>query len=133
MMDLESVSAADLMRRLAAACGQARLKECLNRALRGPKLLAVDEFGNLPFGRAEANLFFNVVAKRYERGSMVLTSNLPFTQWARPLADGRSLTAPMLGRLLHHAPIQEINGERYRPKDKRKAGQTASRRASPAG
>ena len=51
-------------------------------AILGPKLLVVDEIGYLPFGRDEANLFFNVVAKRYERGSMVLTSNLPFTQWA---------------------------------------------------
>lgn len=86
----------------------------------------------LPFGREEANLFFNVVAKRYERGSMVLTSNLPFTQWASAFADDRTLTAAMLDRLLHHAHIVQISGESYRLKDKRKAGQTA-RRASSAG
>jgi DNA replication protein DnaC len=44
-----------------------------------PKLIVIDEIGYLPFGREEANLFFNVVANRYERGSIVLTSNLPFT------------------------------------------------------
>jgi DNA replication protein DnaC len=74
------ISAADLMLQLAAAKSQGRLKEYFNRAVLGPKLLVVDEIGYLPFGREEATLFFNVVAKRYERGSMVLTSNLPFTQ-----------------------------------------------------
>jgi DNA replication protein DnaC len=73
------ISAADLMLQLAAAKAQGRLKEYFNRAVLGPKLLIVDEIGYLPFGREEANLFFNVVAKRYERASMVLTSNLPFT------------------------------------------------------
>lgn len=53
------------------------------------------------------NLFFNVVAKRYERGSMVLTSNLPFTQWASAFADDQTLTAAMLDRLLHHAHIAD--------------------------
>jgi DNA replication protein DnaC len=87
----------------------------------------VDEIGYLPFGRDEANLFFNVVAKRYERGSMVLTSNLPFTQWHSAFADDQTLTAAMLDRLLHHAHIVQISGESYRLKDKRKAGQTARR------
>ncbi|MCD0244281.1 IS21-like element ISXci1 family helper ATPase IstB, partial [Xanthomonas melonis] len=69
-----------------------------NRAVLGPKLLVIDEIGYLPFGRDEANLFFNVVAKRYERGSMVLTSNLPFTQWHSAFADDQTLTAAMLDR-----------------------------------
>jgi len=72
--------------------------------------------------QTEANLFFNVVAKRYERGSMVLTNNLPFTQWASALADDQTLTAALLDRLLHHAHIVQIAGESYRLKDKRKAG-----------
>jgi len=67
----------------------------------GPKLLVLDELGYLPFGRDEANLFFNVVAKRYERRSMVLTSNFAFTQWASAYADDQTLTAAMLDRLLH--------------------------------
>ena len=125
------ITAADLMLQLAAARSQGRLKEYFNRAVLGPKLLVVDEIGYLPFGREEANLFFNVVAKRYERGSMVLTSNLPFTQWASAFADDQTLTAAMLDRLLHHAHIVQISGESYRLKDKRKAGQTA-RRMSPA-
>jgi len=123
------ISAADLMLQLAAAKSQGRLKEYFNRAVLGPKLLIVDEIGYLPFGREEANLFFNVVAKRYERASMVLTSNLPFTQWAGAFADDQTLTAAMLDRLLHHAHIVQISGESYRLKDKRKAGQAARRTA----
>jgi DNA replication protein DnaC len=116
------LTAADLMIQLAAAKAQGRLKEYFNRAIVGPKLLIVDELGYLPFGRDEANLFFNVVARRYEHGSMILTSNLPFTQWATALADDQTLTAAMLDRLLHHAHIVQIGGESYRLKDKRKAG-----------
>ena len=118
------ITAADLMLQLATAHQQGRLKQYFNRAVLGPKLLVVDEIGYLPFGRDEANLFFNVVAKRYERGSMVLTSNLPFTQWASAFADDQTLTAAMLDRLLHHAHIVQISGDSYRLKDKRKAGAT---------
>jgi DNA replication protein DnaC len=124
------ITAADLMLQLATAKGQGRLKEYFNRAVLGPKLLVVDEIGYLPFGREEANLFFNVVAKRYERGSMVLTSNLPFTQWAGAFADDQTLTAAMLDRLLHHAHIVQITGESYRLKDKRRAGQMSKKVAT---
>lgn len=124
------LTAADLMLQLAAARAQGRLKEYFNRAVMGPKLLVIDEIGYLPFGREEANLFFNVVAKRYERGAIVLTSNLPFTQWASAFADDQTLTAAMLDRLLHHAHIVQISGESYRLRDKRKAGQTARRMAT---
>lgn len=117
------LTAADLMLQLSIAKSQGRLKEYFNRAILGPKLLIVDEIGYLPFGREEANLFFNVVAKRYEHGSMVLTSNLPFTQWATAFADDQTLTAAMLDRLLHHAHIVQITGDSYRLKDRRKAGQ----------
>ena len=126
------LAAADLMLQLAAARSQGRLRQYFARVVLGPKLLVIDEIGYLPFGREEANLFFNVVAKRYERGSMVLTSNLPFTQWAGAFADDQTLTAAMLDRLLHHAHIVQITGESYRLRDKRKAGQTA-RRATSAG
>ncbi len=121
------ITAADLMMQLAAARQQNRLREFFNRAVIGPRLLVIDEIGYLPFGREEANLFFNVVAKRYERSSIVLTSNLPFTHWATAFADDQTLTAAMLDRLLHHADIVQISGESYRLKDRRKAGQTGTR------
>lgn len=126
------ITAADLMLQLATAHHQGRLKEYFNRAVIGPRLLVIDEIGYLPFGREEANLFFNVVAKRYERGSMILTSNLPFTQWSGAFADDQTLTAAMLDRLLHHAHIVQISGESYRLKDKRKAGTTRTKTTATA-
>ena len=74
--------------------------------------------------------FFNVIAKRYEQASVVLTSDLPFTQWTSAFADDQTLTAAMLDRLLHHAHIVQITDESFRLEDKRKAGQ-AARRTTP--
>jgi len=121
-MKVKFITAADLMLQLGTAQRQGRLKEYFNRSVMGPSLLIVDEIGYLPFGRDEANLFFQVVAKRYEKGSMILSSNLPFSQWAGTFADDATLTAAMLDRLLHHAHIVSMTGESYRLKDKRKAG-----------
>jgi len=116
------ITAADLMIQLALAKAQGRITEYMNRAVIGPRLLVIDELGYLPFGREEANLFFHVIAKRYERTSTVVTSNLPFTQWATTLADDATLAAALLDRLLHHVHIVQINGESYRLKDRKKAG-----------
>jgi DNA replication protein DnaC len=121
------ITAADLMLQLATAKAQGRLQEYFNRAVIGPRLIAIDEIGFLPFGREEANLLFNVVAKRYERGSMILTSNLPFAQWATAFADDQTLTAALLDRLLHHGHIVQITGESYRLRDKRRAGTATGR------
>ena len=116
------ITAADLMLQLATAHNQGKLKTYLQRVVMMPKLLIIDEIGYLPFGREEANLFFNVVAKRYERGSTLLTSNLPFSQWAGAFANDTTLTAAMLDRLLHHCHVIQISGESYRLKDKKKIG-----------
>lgn len=116
------ITAADLMIQLALAKAQGRITEYMNRAVIGPRLLVIDELGYLPFGREEANLFFHVIAKRYERSSTIVTSNLPFTQWATTLADDATLAAALLDRLLHHVHIVQINGESYRLKDRKKAG-----------
>jgi len=67
-------------------------------------------------------LFFNVIAKRYEQGSFIVTSNLPFSQWSTAFADDQTLTAALLDRLLHHAHIAQISGNSYRLKDKKAAG-----------
>jgi DNA replication protein DnaC len=82
----------------------------------------LDEIGYPPFGREEATLFFNVIAKRYEQGSIIVTSNLPFSQWSTAFADDQTLTATLLDRLLHHAHIVQISGNSYRLKGKRAAG-----------
>ena len=84
--------------------------------------ISIDKIGYLPFGREEVNSFFNVAAKRYEKGSTLLKSNLPFSQWATAFADDATLTAAMLDRLLHHCHVVQVNGESYRLKDKRKVG-----------
>src|SRR5690606_12665672 len=75
------ISAADLVIALAAASRQDRLADFLKRNITNPRLLIIDEIGYLPLGREEVNLFFQVDAKRYEKGSMIVTSNLPFVQW----------------------------------------------------
>ena len=125
------VTAADLMLQLGAAKAQGRLKEYFNRAVLGPKLLIVDEIGYLPFGREEATLFFNVVAKRY-RASQHGSDKQPAVHAVGrgAFADDQTMTAAMLDRLLHHAHIVQISGESYRLKDKRKAGQAAKRVAT---
>ena len=66
--------------------------------------------------------FFQVIAKRYERGSVIITSNLPFTQWDTAFAGDATLTAAMLDRLLHHAHVAMVSGDSYRLKERRKAG-----------
>ncbi len=115
-------TAADLILMLETAQRQGRLKEVLHRAVGNPRLLIIDEIGYLPFGQAQANLFFQAIAKRYEKGSMILTSNLTFSSWDDAFAGDAVLTAAMLDRILHHASVVQISGESYRLKDKRRAG-----------
>lgn len=116
------ISAADLMLQLATAKRQNKLKAYMQRSILSPKLLIIDEIGYLPFGREEANLFFNVIAKRYEHGSIILTSNLSFGQWPTAFADDATLTAAMLDRLLHHSHVVQLSGESYRLREKRRSG-----------
>ena len=106
------VTAADLMLQLATAKKQGRLENYLKRSVLAPRVLIVDEIGYLPFGREEENLFFNAIAKRYEQGSIIVTSNLPFSQWSNAFADDTTLTAVLLDRLLHHSHIVQISGEK---------------------
>ena len=82
--------------------------------------------GYLPMSREQANLFFQVVARRYERGSLILTSNLTFGSWDSAFAGDSVLTAAMLARVLHHSTIVSINRESFRLKDRRKAGLLAA-------
>ncbi|WP_435273981.1 IS21-like element helper ATPase IstB (plasmid) [Psychrobium sp. nBUS_13] len=116
------ISAADLMLQLSSAQRQGKLKSYMQRSILAPRLLIIDEIGYLPFGRDEANLFFNVIAKRYEKGSLILTSNLPFGQWPSAFSDDATLTAAMLDRVLHHSHVLQLTGESYRLREKRKAG-----------
>jgi DNA replication protein DnaC len=107
---------------LEAAQRQGRYRQVMHRAVNAYRLLIIDEIGYLPMSREQANLFFQVVAQRYERGSMILTSNLTFGSWDSAFAGDGVLTVAMLDRILHHSIIVSINGESFRLKDKRKAG-----------
>lgn len=92
-----------------------------------PKLLVVDELGYLPFEKRSAHLFFQLVAKRYERGSLLITTNQAITQWGQVFGD-EVLAAAILDRLLHHSHTLLIQGESYRLKQKRKAGLLGARK-----
>lgn len=116
------ISAADLMLVLETAHRQGRYKEIMRRVINHARLLIIDEIGYLPMSREQANHFFQVIANRYEKGSIIATSNLPFGQWDNTFANDKVLTAAMLDRLLHHAHVIQCRGESYRLKDKFKAG-----------
>jgi DNA replication protein DnaC len=116
------ITAADLMLQLAAAQRQERYRQYLRAAIMSPRLLIIDELGYLPLIREQAHQLFQVVTKRYEVGSVILTSNLTFGQWDQTFASDTALTAALLDRLLHHAHVITIKGESYRLREKRKAG-----------
>jgi DNA replication protein DnaC len=116
------ISAADLMLHLESAQRQGRYKEVMKRSVMGPRLLIIDEIGYLPFSDTQANLFFQVIAKRYETGSVILTSNLSFGEWEQVFGGNTALTSAMLDRLLHHAHVIQMRGDSYRLKDKRRSG-----------
>lgn len=109
-----------MMTRLKRAREENRLDRTLKQ-LTYPKLLIVDEIGYLPLSRDEASLFFRLVNRRYERASMILTSNKSFADWGEVFGEQVIATA-ILDRLLHHATTINIKGESYRLKEKRRAG-----------
>jgi len=116
------MTAADLLLQLDTAQRQGRLKQTMQRSVNGPSLLIIDEIGYLPMTRDQANLFFQVIVKRYEKGSIILTSNLSFGQWDETFAGNTALTSAMLDRILHHSHVIQIKGDSYRLREKRKAG-----------
>jgi len=116
------VTAADLVMQLEKAQQRGQFDHFMRRSLLGPSILIIDEVGYLPLLGNQANLFFQVIAKRYEHGSIILTSNLSFGEWDTTFAANSALTAAMLDRLLHHAHVVQIKGDSYRLKDKKKAG-----------
>jgi len=114
------IHAADLVHQLGKAAQHGALDEALSIFAR-PHLLIVDELGYLPLERQAGHLVFHLIRKRYERGSLMLTSNQPIGAWGEMLADEVVATA-ILDRLLHHSHIVTIKGESYRLREKRRAG-----------
>jgi DNA replication protein DnaC len=109
-----------LMGRLRRAQQENRLERQMQQLVY-PKVLLIDEIGYLPLTRDEASLFFRLITRRYERASLVLTSNKSFVDWGEIFGD-QVLATAILDRLLHHATTLNIKGESYRLKEKRKAG-----------
>ena len=113
-------TAAAMIASLIKASGEGRLEERL-KFYTVPRLLIIDEIGYLPIDRQGANLFFQLISRRYEKGPMILTSNQSFGAWAEVFGD-RIIATAILDRVLHHAITVNIRGNSYRLKDKLKAG-----------
>jgi DNA replication protein DnaC len=109
-----------LMTRLVKAFHENRLERSLQQLVY-PKVLIIDEIGYLPLSNLEASLFFRLVARRYERASLIVTSNKSFLDWGEIFNDPVLATA-VLDRLLHYSTTLNIKGESYRLKEKRRAG-----------
>jgi DNA replication protein DnaC len=110
-------SAIDVINTLAAAKSTGRLKLELNKYAK-PALLILDELGYLPIDKTGADLLFQVISLRYERGSTLITSNRAFKDWPKIFNHDSTLTAALLDRLLHHAETVVIEGKSYRMKGK---------------
>jgi DNA replication protein DnaC len=114
------VAAPALVAALVKAHAEGRLEERLAHYAK-PKLLIVDELGYLPFEPSAAHLFFQLVSRRYERGSLLITSNRAVGEWGTVFGDPVVATA-ILDRLLHHSHVITIRGDSYRLREKRRAG-----------
>ena len=101
------------------------------RVYLAPKVLIIDEFGIWPYDRDSATAFFSLVSARYERGSIILTSNKGFAEWGELLGD-TVIATEILDRLLHHSHVLNIRGESYRLRDKRQAGLTSHQLLDPS-
>ena len=111
-------TAAALVHELLEARDERRLLR-LQRQLEAYKLLIVDELGFVPLSTTGAELLFEVFARRYEQGSVIITGNLPFDEWTSVFGTER-LTGALLDRLTHHVHILELNGDSYRLKASRR-------------
>ena len=109
-------TAADWVTRLATAHQHGVLPAELVKLSRYP-LLIIDEVGYLPFDPDAANLFFQLVSSRYERASMIITSNMPFGRWGEVFNDD-VIAAAMIDRLVHHAEVHALKGDSYRTRNR---------------
>ncbi|MSU65375.1 MAG: hypothetical protein EXS38_04565 [Opitutus sp.] len=109
-------TAVDAINNLVAAQAAHRLKAELNRYL-APAVLILDEIGYLPLDKAGADLLFQIISQRYERGSLIVTTNKAFKQWSSIFNNDAGITSAILDRLLHQAETVVIEGKSYRMKD----------------
>ena len=112
-------TASSLVHQLMEASDERRLLN-LQKKLARFKLLIIDELGFVPLSKIGAELLFEIISQRYERGSILIPTNLPFDEWAEVFGSER-LTGALLDRLTHHVHILQMNGESYRLKQSRQA------------
>lgn len=110
-------TATNWIARLAAAHHTGQLEAELKK-IRRYKLIIIDEVGYIPFDHDAANLFFQLIASRYEQGSVMVTSNLPFGRWGETFSDD-VVAAAMIDRLVHHAEVLTLTGDSYRTRQRR--------------
>lgn len=122
-------TAAGLVHQLMEARDERRLLK-LQAQLATVKLLIVDELGYVPLSQTGAELLFEIFSQRHERGSTIVTSNLPFEEWTSIFGSQR-LTGALLDRLTHHVHILELNGESYRLKQSKARRRREARSADP--
>jgi len=109
-------TAIEVINALGAAQAQGRLRSELSRYLK-PSLLILDKLGYLPIDKFGADLLFQIISQRYERGSTVITSNRPYKKWHEIFNNDATITSAALDRLLHHAETVQIAGKSFRMKD----------------
>src|SRR3954467_14341485 len=110
-------TASNWITRLADAHHAGRLEAELKK-IRRYRLIIIDEVGYIPFDQDAANLFFQLIASRYEAGSVMVTSNLPFGRWGETFSDD-VVAAAMIDRLVHHAEVLTLTGDSYRTRARR--------------
>ena len=123
-LSVSFTTAATLVNEMMEARDERRLLR-LQKQLAAVKLLIIDELGFVPLSKTGAELLFELISQRYERGSTMITSNLPFDEWTETFGTER-LTGALLDRLTHHVNILEMNGDSYR------LGQSRARKAKAA-
>ena len=111
-MSVSFTTAAALVNELMEARDERRLIR-LQKQMAAVKLLIIDELGFVPLSKTGAELLFEMISQRYERGATLITSNLPFDEWTETFGTER-LTGALLDRLTHHVHILEMNGPSYR-------------------
>jgi DNA replication protein DnaC len=124
-------TAMSLIASLGKALAENRLDDKL-KLLTQPQVLIIDEIGYIPIDRQGANLFFQLISRRYERGAIILTSNQSLGAWGEVFGDP-VIAAAILDRLLHHSSTINIKGESYRLREKLKAGLLKSKMAADPG
>ena len=122
------VTATSLLATLSKAQQEGKLADQISYYAK-PKLLIIDELGYLPLEKQTAHLFFQLVSRRYERGSLLLTTNQTVTQWGHVFGDDMIASA-VLDRVLHHSHVLLIQGDSFRLKQKKRAGLLGSSKSN---